>query len=111
MTLLFDANISYRIVKKLKNDFPNCLHVSKSGLNPPISDRMIWQFAQKTDFIIVSNDEDFYELSNLYGSPPKVIWLRFGTPPTEIVVQRLLKHKADIHAFAIDTTIDLLEIY
>jgi predicted nuclease of predicted toxin-antitoxin system len=111
MRLLFDANISYRIVKKLQKDFPNCLHISRSGLNPPISDRMIWQFAKSDTFIIVTNDEDFYDLSNLYGSPPKVIWLRFGTPPTEIVVQKLLKHKEDIEALSTDTTIDLLEIY
>lgn len=46
MKLLFDANISFRIVKKLKKDFPECLHVSQSGLNVPITDRMIWQFAK-----------------------------------------------------------------
>ena len=71
MKLLFDANIFYRIVKKLQKDFSNSLHVSRTGLNPPISDRMIWQFARQNDFLIVTYDEDFYELSNLYGSPLK----------------------------------------
>ena len=111
MRLLFDANISFRIVKKLKNDFLDCLHISKSGLNPPISDRMIWNFAKMSGYIIVTNDEDFYELSNLYGAPPKVIWLRFGTPPTAIVLQKLLAYKADIEALASDDTLDLLEIH
>ena len=111
MKLLFDANISFRIVKKLKNDFPNCLHISKSGLNPPISDRMIWNFAEMTNYIIVTHDEDFYEFSNLYGAPPKVIWLRFGTPPTDIVVQKLLTYKAEIENLALDDTLDLLEIH
>ena len=111
MKLLFDANISFRIVKKLKNDFPNCLHISKSGLNSPISDRTIWNFAKMTDFIIVTHDEDFYELSNLYGTPPKVIGLRFGTLPTNIVVQKLLTYKTDIENLSLDDTFDLLEIY
>ena len=111
MKLLFDANISFRIVKKLKKDFPNCLHISQSGLNIPITDRMIWQFAKSNSFIIVTYDEDFYELSNLYGSPPKVIWLRFGTPPTEIIIQKLLKHKVEIENLSYDSDIDLLEVF
>ena len=77
----------------------------------PITDKMIWQFAKNNSYIIVTHDEDFYELSNLYGSPPKVIWLRFGTPPTDIVVQKLLKHKIDIENLSFDSNIDLLEVY
>ena len=111
MKLLFDANISFRIVKKLQKDFPNCLHVSRTGMDLPITDKMIWQFAKNNSYIIVTHDEDFYELSNLYGSPPKVIWLRFGTPPTDIVVQKLLKHRMDIESLYLDSNIDLLEIY
>jgi predicted nuclease of predicted toxin-antitoxin system len=111
MILLFDANISYWIVKKLQKDFPNSIHVNRIGLQIPISDKMIWQFAKANNLIIVTNDEDFYELSNLYGSPPKVVWLRLGTPPTEKIVQRLLKHKSDIENLENDIDIDLLEIY
>ena len=111
MKLLFDANIFYRIVKKLQKDFSNSLHVSRTGLNPPISDRMIWQFARQNDFLIVTYDEDFYELSNLYGSPPKVIWLRFGNAPIQFIAQRLLFFKKDIENLALDPQADLLEIF
>ena len=111
MKLLFDANISYRIVKKLQKDFPNCLHVNRSGLTPPAKDKIIWEFAKSNDYVIVTNDEDFYELSNLYGSPPKVVWLRLKTPPTEKVVQKLLHHKQDIENLVNDPNSDLLEIY
>ncbi len=111
MKLLFDANISYRIVKKLQKDFPHSLHVSKTGINPPISDRLIWQFARQNDFVIVTYDEDFYELSNLYGSPPKIIWLRFGNLPTEIITQKLLKFKTEIQNLILDPNTDLLEIF
>jgi hypothetical protein len=30
---------------------------------------------------------------------------------TPIIAEKLLKHKVDIQAFAVDSTIDLLEIY
>jgi predicted nuclease of predicted toxin-antitoxin system len=33
MKLLFDQNISYRIVKKVSDKFSGCLHVSSCGLN------------------------------------------------------------------------------
>ena len=111
MKLLFDANISYRIVKKLQKEFPDSIHTSKTGLNPPIPDRLIWQFAGNNDFAVVTYDEDFYELSNLYGSPPKIIWLRFGNAPTKIIVQKLLKHENDIKNLLFDAQIDLLEIF
>ena len=64
-----------------------------------------------TNYIIVTHEGDFYEFSNLYGAPPKVIWLRFGTPPTDIVVQKLLTYKAEIENLALDDTLDLLEIH
>ncbi len=111
MKLLFDANISYRIVKKLKIHFPDCLHVSKSGLTFPITDRKIWQFALQNDFIIVTYDEDFYELSNLYNSPPKVIWLRFGNLPLNTIVERLVGFKKNIETLHADSQMALLEIF
>jgi len=111
MKLLFDANISYRIIKKLKIHFPGCLHVSKSGLTLPITDRKIWQFALQNDFIIVTFDEYFYELSNLYNSPPKVVWLRFGNLPLNIIVERLVDFKKNIEALHADSQIALLEIF
>ena len=71
MTLLFDENISYRIVKKIQNDFPGCLHVT--DISPSVKgDMQIFQFAKRNDFIIVTFDEDFYELQLLNGFPPKL---------------------------------------
>jgi len=47
--LLFDQNISYRIVKKLKDDFHNCKHISDCGLNDK-EDPEIWVFAKENDY-------------------------------------------------------------
>jgi predicted nuclease of predicted toxin-antitoxin system len=48
-------------------------------------DSEIWEFAKTQDFCIVTQDADFAERSRLYGSPPKVIWLRCGNAPTSSV--------------------------
>jgi predicted nuclease of predicted toxin-antitoxin system len=111
MKLLFDANISFRIVKKLQFAFPDCLHVSKTGLAYPAKDPEIWKFAKQNNFVIVTYDEDFYDFLSLYGAPPKIIWLRFGNAPTEIVVQKLLFNRGNIERLITDTETELLEIY
>jgi predicted nuclease of predicted toxin-antitoxin system len=111
MKLLFDANISFRIVKKIQFAFPDCLHVSRTGLTYPAKDPEIWTFARQNNYVIVTYDEDFYDFLSIYGAPPKVIWLRFGNAPTEIVAQKLLFHKADIEGLIADSGTELLEIY
>lgn len=109
--LLFDANCSYRLVKKLDDVFPNSLHVERTGLAIPAKDHDIWQYARDHDFMLVTQDEDFCELSLLYGTPPRICWLRFGNAPTEIVAQKLRQHHKHIYELYISATDAILEIY
>lgn len=53
MKLLFDQNISFRIVNKLIDSFPDCKHVSHFGLMD-CEDPDIWQFARNQNYIIVT---------------------------------------------------------
>ena len=46
MRLLFDQNISFRIVKKLNDSFPDCRHVSDCGLMET-EDLEIWEYAKQ----------------------------------------------------------------
>ncbi len=64
--------------------FPNASHVQFHGLAEK-TDTEIWEFAKLNDFCIVTQDVDFAERSRLYGSPPKVVWLRCGNAPTNQV--------------------------
>ena len=75
MKLLFDENLSRRLVARLADLFPESSHVVLEGLlqNPDIA---IWEYAKARGFAIVAADADFYELSTTFGPPPKVIWLR-----------------------------------
>jgi predicted nuclease of predicted toxin-antitoxin system len=49
----------------------------------------VWEYARQHGFTLVTKDEDFHRLSVLYGSPPKVIWIRLGNCSTADVAQLL----------------------
>ncbi len=80
--LLFDQNISYRILRLLETDFPGSLHVSRCGMPVPATDLEIWDFAAKHHLTIVTFDEDFSDVLSVRGGPPKIVWLRMGNPST-----------------------------
>jgi predicted nuclease of predicted toxin-antitoxin system len=65
LKLLFDENLSSRLVGALADQFPNSSHVNLVGL------------AGATDLEIF-----FRSLSLVNGAPPKVIWLRIGNAST-----------------------------
>ena len=61
MKLLFDQNISFRIMRLLPNSFAECCHVQSVGLNNHNDDE-IWQFAKQNGFTIVTFDADFFDI-------------------------------------------------
>lgn len=77
MKLLFDENLSPKLVAALADVFPNGAHVDRLGLGGA-SDQAVWEYARQHDYTLISKDSDFHEMSLLRGFPPKVIWLRRG---------------------------------
>lgn len=108
MRLLFDDNISYRIVKKVAEVFPGCQHVNRTGLSAPAPDKAIWEYSQKYDYVVVTFDDDFEDLHNLYGFPPKVIILRLGNTSTQAIADTLIREKVDINTFYLSEVYGLL---
>lgn len=92
MKLLFDENLSRRLVVRLADLFPGSKHVESEGLLHA-SDISVWHHAKANGFAIVTADADFYELAITFGPPPKVIWLRGCDYPTT-VAERLLRDRA-----------------
>lgn len=88
MKLLFDQNISYRIEKKFSSNYNSSKHISNLGLNNA-TDIEIWNFAKREQFVIVTFDSDFYDLSLINGCPPKIIWIRTGNLTTKHVFELL----------------------
>ena len=98
MKLLFDQNISFRITKKLKRYFLDCLHVYNCGLND-CEDHVIWKYAKDNDCVIVTFDSDFYDISMINSQPPKIIWLRTGNLTTNEIAQLMIHNKKAINSF------------
>ena len=111
MKLLLDANISWRLIARLKAHFSDCKHVDLIGLTIPATDTEIWNYASDNDFIIVTNDEDFLNLANLKGFPPKVVLLRTGNQSNTFIEMLLVKHIPDIEAISISSEYGFLEIF
>ena len=109
MKLLLDQNISYRLVKKLESVFPDIQQVTSLGLTNK-TDRTIWDFAKKQDFIIVTFDSDFYDLSLTEGHPPKIIWIKSGNLTTDHLADLLKQKVTQIQQFAEDKELSCLEI-
>jgi predicted nuclease of predicted toxin-antitoxin system len=98
MKLLFDQNISFRIIKKISDIFPEAKQIRELGLENN-TDRQIWDFAKENEFAIVTYDTDFFDLSNLFGIPPKIIWLRTGNRKTSDLAELILSRSEIIIEF------------
>lgn len=96
--LLFDQNISFRIIKEILPLFPGSKQVREVGLEGK-QDREVWGWAKTNGFTQVSFDSDFADLSLLFGFPPKVIWLRFGNSSTSKIAAVLTQKNKEIQIF------------
>ena len=59
MRLLFDQNISFRVIKGIMDIYPDAKQVMEVNLENP-TDLEIWLFAKKEGYTIVTFDSDFY---------------------------------------------------
>ena len=66
MKLLFDQNISFKVAKRIQDNFPNAQHVSDLRIET-YNDLEIWDYAKANDYSIVTFDGDFIDLSMLKG--------------------------------------------
>lgn len=110
MKLLFDQNLSRKLVARLINIYPNSSHVQFHQLAEE-TDTEIWEFAKLNGFCIVTQDADFAEKSSLYGSPPKVVWLRCGNVPTQQVERLLRSGSGAIQELLRNPDLHCLELY
>ncbi len=110
LKLLFDQNLSRKLVSRLADIFPDTSHVQFHGLADK-TDTEIWDFARLNNFCIVTQDADFAERSRLYGSPPKVICLRCGNAPTNQVENLIRSGQNAVKALLDDSTIHCLELH
>ena len=109
MKLLFDQNLSFKLVTALSPAFPGSKHLKDFSLTRE-RDEPIWSYAAKNGFTIVSKDTDFVHLSMLRGHPPKIVHVRLGNCSTKRLVERLVSDEKVIKDFIADPVESFLAI-
>ena len=109
MKLLFDENLSPKLPNRLRDLFPNSLHVRDVGMKAT-TDSVVWDYAKDNDFMIVSKDADMHDFSLVFGNPPKVIWLRLGNCSTRQVETLLRRDFEAIKLFYDEENLSLLAL-
>jgi predicted nuclease of predicted toxin-antitoxin system len=99
--LLFDQNLSPRLVGLLADVFPGSLHVRQVGLERA-DDESIWSLARDRGFAIVTKNSGFQERSQLAGSAPRIVWIRRGNCSTHDIEALLRQHSLHISALESD---------
>ncbi len=109
MKLLFDENISFKVATTLAGVFPGSAHVRETGLESS-GDEVIWSYARKNGFAIVSKDSDFRQRSFLFDTPPKIIWIKRGNCSTKDIEGLLRQTEEVIKEFLADNEATFLEL-
>jgi predicted nuclease of predicted toxin-antitoxin system len=105
--LLFDENLSRKLVTKLFELYPESIHVSEANLMRS-PDEAIWGYAKSNRFVIVTTDSDFFDFAANLGPPPKVIWLRRWSHPTRDAEVLLRREAVRITEFIADSGLGIL---
>ena len=108
--LLFDHNLSPRLVTLLSELSPDSAHVYRLGLDQ-VPDSQIREFARNEGFLVVTKDADFSELCWLLGFPPKVIWIRRGNCRTADIEALLRRRYPDITLLEADHIVGVLTLF
>ncbi|MDI9333595.1 MAG: DUF5615 family PIN-like protein [Cytophagales bacterium] len=95
MKLLLDENLSRRLVPFLQHDYPDSSQVVLEGLESA-TDMTVWEHAKSQQFVIVTMDADFEEMSMVLGQPPKIVWLKTRNPSRTTTLKTLLDCRTEI---------------
>ncbi len=74
MRLLFDHNLSPRLIRLLSDAYPECSHMHDLDMDTA-SDTEVWNYTAEHGYTSVSKDADFHQRSLVWGAPPKVVWI------------------------------------
>lgn len=107
MKLLFDHNLSPRLVSSLADIYPESNHLFNLNLDTA-EDSSVWEYARDNNFTIVTKDSDFSELSLLRGFPPKVIWIRIGNCTTKDIESLIRSNTKEIEDFYKESKLGIL---
>jgi predicted nuclease of predicted toxin-antitoxin system len=108
--LLFDQNLSPSLVEHLADLYPDSIHVQNIGLDSA-SDLTVWNYALRNNFIIITKDADFSDMSVVLGFPPKVVWIGRGNCSTGVVESILRSHFESITVLSENSEAAILNLF
>jgi predicted nuclease of predicted toxin-antitoxin system len=106
--LLFDQNISFRLIKRIIDIFPESKQVRELGLEGS-TDIEIFEYAKRNDYAIVTFDSDFCDLITIKGFPPKIIWIKTGNTTTT-GIEKLIRRRKELIDLFLEEEYGCLEI-
>jgi predicted nuclease of predicted toxin-antitoxin system len=109
MKILLDQNLSFKLCSKLKDIFPDIIHIKDVSLEAA-SYEEVWLYAKLNSFILISKDSDFIEKAVIKGHPPKIIWIKTGNCPTDQIEMLVRKNRKIIEEFIADKENSVLTI-
>ena len=109
MRLLFNNNLSHRLISDLADTYPNSLHIRDIGPENA-ADTDIWDYARDHGLVIVTKDRDYREMSRTRGHLPKAILIMLRNCSTATVATLLCHHQTDLRSFQLDKDRALLRI-
>ncbi len=74
-------------------------------------DVTVWEHAKQNNFVIITKDADFVDLSVLRGFPPKVVWICRGNCSTANIAEILRDHNAEIEDLQADLSAKILTLF
>lgn len=109
MKLLFDQNLSYRLVRRLSDLDLDVKHVNEV-LPQGAPDKAIWEYAKANGYSIVTFDRDFFDFAMVWGYPPKVIRFRTRNQTSAYIEQLFRFQLSSIMLFLNDDQLACLEV-
>jgi len=110
MKLLFDHNLSHKLVRRLADLFPDSTQTRLLNFGTA-DDSIVWRHARENGFVVVTLDKDFADLALQRGTPPKIIWLRCGNSTVAEAEHLLRANFKGIQNFESHPTAEVLEIW
>ena len=110
MKLLFDQNLSPKLIVQLADLYPGSVHVEAVGLGTDL-DSAVWNYARRNNCLIVTKDADFSEMGLLTGFPPKIIWIRRVNCSTKEIAKILREAFASIQAMEKEPGVGVLMLF
>ena len=77
MKFLVDHQLPAALARFLESQGYVAQHVIDVSLEVA-TDRQIFDYAKANDFVVVSKDQDFFELATRYPDSPPLVWIRLG---------------------------------